>query len=56
VVGYLAAQKFELKANRKRLRFYISHMDQWLRRLKTVIVGEALFPFPVLILGSVPFG
>ena len=52
VLSYLAAQKIDLKGNRKLLSFYVAHMDQWLRRMKTAIVGEALLSFPVLIMGS----
>lgn len=51
IVNYFADQKIRPN-NINLLCFFVAQMDDFLRRIKSTMVAQALLPFPVVILGE----
>lgn len=52
VLRFFADQKIDIRRNNQLLGFYVTQMDDYLRRVKADMIARALLAFPVVILGS----
>ncbi len=52
VIDYLEERKIDIRCNISLLCFYVAQMDDYLRRVKSTMIAQALLPFPVVILGQ----
>lgn len=52
VLQYFSAQRIDIRLDGAMLSFYVAQLDDYLRRVKSTLVGQALSRCPVVIQGS----
>lgn len=52
VLSFFTDQKIDIRRNNPLLCFYVTQMDDYLRRVKAEMISQALLAFPVVIVGS----